>query len=298
MAQSRARRWAKRLLIVLFSLVAVAIVVNAFYLADLRPEGLAEDTPEARAAAAERLDALAVAHGLDAWEGYQVMDVDVEDVWHGQLMQRGMMHWKESPQSLHGRYVRGGWTGELELLSGPDAGDRWGVQSWKSWKADPGGDPVFEDDAVVEFVVPTTQYFLELPLRIRSATLALEASKQMLDGKNYDVVFATWESPEPLSDMDQYVLFIDPDTGLLARTDFTVRDQGGSMVGSARYLNYDDFGGVKMARRIEIFGLMPGGFEIPVHTFVTNEVAWDESELDELRPDPTLPDEGESKPDS
>lgn len=298
MAHSNVGRWTKRLLIVLFGLVAVAVVFNAFYLADIRPQGLADDTPEARAAATERLKALADAHGHEAWTQYQVMDVEVEDIWHGELMQRGMMHWKESPQSLHGRFVRGGWTGELELLSGPDAGDRWGVQSWKSWKADPGGEPVFGDDALVEFVVPTTQYFLEFPLRIPSATVALQGAKTMWNAKNYEVVFATWESPEPLEHMDQYVLYIDPDTGLLARVDFTVRDQGGSAVGSARYLNYDDFGGVQMARRIEIFGLMPGGLEIPVHTFVTNEVSWDTFELDELRPDPTLPDEGESKPDS
>lgn len=298
MAESGIRRWAKRLLVVLFALVIVLVAYNALHTADLRPDSLVDDTPEARAEGTARLEALADAHGAEAWKQYDVMDVDVEDVWHGELMQRGMMHWAESPQSLHGRFVRGAWTGELELLSGPDAGDRWGVQSWKSWTAEPGADPVFVDDELVEFVVPTTQYFLELPLRIGSATVTLEAGKALWEGKNYDVVFATWESPEPVDDMDQYVLFIDPDTGLLARTDFTVRDHGGSAIGSARYQSYEDFGGVMMAKRIEIFGIMPGGIEIPVHTYVTDRVEWDTFEVDELRPDPTLPHEGESKPGS
>ena len=291
------RRWLRAVVITAIALLVVGAAFNTFYLADLRPDGLVEDSAEARAAGRVRLEELATAHGGETWRNYEVMDIRFEDVWHGALMQNVMMHWAESPQALRGRFTRGGWTGELELASGPDAGDRWGIQSWKTWRAEPGEKPEFVDDPVVEFVVPTTQYFLELPLRIQSATVVLEAGKAMWNDKNYDVVYATWESAEPRDDMDQYVVWIDPDTGLMARTDFTVRDHGGGAIGSAHYLNYEDFGGVQLAKRIEIFGLMPGGYALPVHTFVTDRVEWDGFPVDELRPDPTLVDEGEYKPD-
>lgn len=298
MVQSQGRRWPKRLLLIVAALFVIGVVVNYTYVVDLRPDTLVEDTPDARAAGTARLQAMASAHGAEAWQQYDVMDVMVDDTWHGAMMRGAMMHWEESPQSLHGRFARGTWTGEVELLSGPDTGERWGVQSWKTWKAEAGGEPEFAHDSTVEFVVPTTQYFLELPLRIPSATIVLEAGQTTWNGKAYDLVFATWESPEPLSEMDQYVLFIDPDTGLLARTDFTVRDQGGGAVGSAHYLDYEDVGGVKMAKEIAIFGLLPGGVELPVHTFDMKDLQWDTVTVDALRPDPTLPDEGESKPSS
>ncbi len=269
---------------------------NYLYLADLRPDSLAEDTPAAREAGAKRLEALAAAHGLDAWHGYQVMDVTFEDTWHGDMVKRLMMHWKESPQALRGRFIRGGWTGDLELLSGPDQGDRWGIQNWKTWTAGPGEEPVFEPNGQIEFVVPTTQYFFELPLRIQSATVALEAGKAAWEGKTYDLVFATWDTAEPVREMDQYLLWIDPETGLLARTDYTVRDQGGPAVGSAYYRGYADFGGVQVAKEIAIFGLMPGGGTLPVHTFETEKLDWDTFSPSDLRPNPSLPNEGESKP--
>ncbi|MEM7136170.1 MAG: hypothetical protein AAF500_06305 [Myxococcota bacterium] len=296
MAPSSPRRWPKRLLMVLGVLVIFAVVFNHFYLADLRPDSLVADSPEARTAGTERLQALAQAHGDETWRQYQVMDVAVTDEWQGEIVQRTFMHWAESPQSLHGRFLRGAWTGELELLSGPDAGDRWGIQSWKTWKAKPGGEPVFAEDPTIEFVVPTTQYFLELPLRIQSANVVLDAGEVEWNGRTYDLVFATWDSLEPRADMDQYVLWIDQDTGLLARTDFTVRDEGGGAVGSAHYLDYADFGGVQMAKEIAIYGLLPGGIELPVHTYRTENVAWDTVPIDTLRPDPTLPSEGEFKP--
>ncbi|MCZ6807433.1 MAG: hypothetical protein O7F08_10805 [Deltaproteobacteria bacterium] len=298
MSRSGRRGWLKGLLI--FAVVALigGTAFNYLYLADLRPDSLVEDTPAAREAGAKRLEALAAGHGLDAWLGYRVMDVTMEDVWYGDMIKRFVMHWEESPQALHGHFIRGAWTGQLELLSGPDKGDRWGIQDWKTWTAEPGEEPVFEQDATVEFVVPTTHYFLELPLRMRSATVALDAGQGVWEGKTYDLLFTSWDTTQPVPGVDQYVLWIDPGTGLLARADFTVRDQGGAVVGSARYGDYADFGGVKVAKEIAIFALMPGGMEMPVHTFVTEKIEWDTVPPDDLRPDPSLPNEGESKPGS
>ena len=296
MGRSGRRGWLKGLLIFAVVVLIGGTAFNYLYLADLRRDSLAQDTPAAREAGARRLDTLAAAHGLDAWLGYQVMDVTFEDVWYGDMMKRFMMHWKESPQALRGRFIRGGWTGDLELLSGPDKGKRWGIQSWKTWTAEPGEEPVFEQDDTVEFVVPTTQYFLELPLRMRSATVALDSGQDVWEGKTHDLIFASWGTAEPVLEVDQYVLWIDPETGLLARVDFTVRDQGGGATGSARYRHYVDVGGVQVAKEIAIFGLLPAGAEMPVHTFVTEKVEWDTVSPDDLRPDPSLANEGESKP--
>ncbi len=292
------RGWLRTVLLVAVLILVGGVAMKYLYVVDIRPDSLVADSPGARETGAKRLEALAEAHGASAWQEYQVMEVTFEDAWHGELMKRFMMHWEESPQALRGHFLRGAWTGQLELLSGPRKGDRWGIQSWKTWTAKAGEEPVFEEDTTVEFVVPTTQYFLELPLRMESATVALEAGQDVWEGKPYDLLFTTWETAEPDSKIDQYVLWIDPETGLLARTDFTVRDVGASMVGSARYRDYEDFGGVKIAKEITLFGIGPGGMEMPAHTFRTEAVEWDSVPVDALRPDPTLPHEGESKPGS
>jgi len=296
MAQTNRRSWLKGLLIVSAVALVIGVAFNALYLADLRPESLRTDDSSAREAGAKMLADLASAHGLEAWERYQVMDVRFEDRWHGDMVQRLLMHWTESPQTIHGRFVRGSWTGELELLSGPDRGERWGIQGWRTWTTTGEGEPEFEHDDTIEFVIPTTQYFFELPLRIPSATVALPAGSGQWKGKPYDLVFATWKSPEPLAEVDQYLLWIDPTTGLLARVDYTVRDQGGVAVGTAHYRDYEDFQGVILAKEIAIFGRMPGGNELPIHTFSVESIDWDTVPVDALRPDPTIPHEGESKP--
>lgn len=298
MGRSVGRKWLRGLLIAAVLVLVAGALFNYLYIADLRPDSLVEDTTEARKAGAERLEALAAAHGATAWTEYRVMDIRFSDIWEDDWIPRSFMHWEESPQGLRGRFLRGTWTGELELLDGPEQGHRWGIQSWKTWRAKPGGSPEFVEDEMIEFVVPTTQYFLELPLRIETATIALEAGQGEWDGKTYDLVFATWGSSEPTKRFDQYLLWIDPKTGLLARTDYTVRDQAGGAVGSAQYSDYEDFGGVKLAKTIAVFAAMPGGNEVPVHRFVTESVAWDTTPVDALRPDPRLPAEGQSKPGS
>jgi hypothetical protein len=283
-------------LVVAAIVLIVGTVANYFYLADLRPASLEEDTIAAREKGAARLAALAEAHGEEAWRGFHVMDVKMSDAWHGTLMQRFWMPWETSPQELRARFIRGSWTGEVALLDGPHEGRRWGIQGWKTWTAERGGEARFAEDETIEFVVPTMQYFLELPLRIQSATVALEAGQEAWRGKAYDLVFATWDTPVPVDDMDQYLLWIDSETGLLARADYTVRDQGDSVLGSAHYLDYERFDGVALATRIELFALMPGGMELPVHTFIVEDVEWDTVKVDALRPDPKIPHEGETKP--
>ena len=292
------RRWFRFFLWGGVLLLIAAWGFNRFYVADLRPDGLASDDTNARALGQRRLEALAEAHGRKAWESYDVMEVEFKDAWHGTLTQTFFMPWEKSPQSIRARFLRGSWTADFELLDGPSEGERWGIQSWRTWKAPPEGKPVFEHDEQVEFFLPTTQYFFELPLRIRSADVAVDAGPAQWKGKEYDRVFATWRSAEPRQDVDQYVLWIDRDSGLLARTDFTVRDQGGGALGSAQYNDYRSIGGVQMPSDISIFGLMPGGAKLPVHTFWIEDVLWDTVSPRALQPDPTLPPEGESKPPS
>ena len=292
------RRWFRLLLTAGVLLLLAAWIFNRFYLADLRPDGLRPFDTAAQALGEQRLQALADAHGRDAWEGYEVMEVDFKDAWHGTMAQSFFMPWTRSPQSLRARFLCGSWTSDFELLDGPDEGHRWGIQSWKTWKAAPNGEPAFEEDDELEFFLPTTQYFFELPFRIKSAEIVVDAGSASWEGKDYDRVFATWGSAEPQEELDQYLLWIDPDTGLLARVDYTVRDQGGAAVGSAHYNAYRRVGGVQMPSDISVLGVMPGGAEMPIHTFWIEDIRWNTVSPEALRPDPSLLPEGESKPGS
>lgn len=292
---ARPRRRLRRIIFGLVLLAVTLLAVDRWLPADIRPDGF-DDEAEDGASARERLESLRAAHGADAWEQYTVMDVRFQDDWPFWLTRALLSPWDVSNQSLRGRMLRRSWTTELTLLDGDDPGERWGLQSWKTWRASSTGDPTFEESWVIATMVPGLRYFLELPLAQDTATYVGDAGTGTLDGKTHERLYVTWNRSEPQRDYDQYVLWIDPDTGLVARVDFTIRALSGLAVATAAFRDYEDHGGVKLPREIVIDGVLPTGHTLPVHTIRVDDVQWDTVTVDSLKPDPTLVDTGEVKP--
>lgn len=265
--------------------------------ADIRPAGLRAPTVEGEAAAARSLAAVRQAHGAASWSRSQTMEVVFYDDWPFALTRIALAPWSEPRQKIRGRLLRRSWTTELELLDGHDRGERWGLQSWNAWRAAPDSDPSFESSWLVSTVVAGLRYFLELPLPQDTATFVQTASSAEVAGKTYERLYVTWNRSEPQRDFDQYLLWIDPDSGLVARVDFTVRALSGFAVARARFEDYHDVGGVKLASRITIDGVLPTGHTLPIHTLEVESRHFDEFEVAAIRPDPHLPEMGERKPD-
>ena len=295
MTEHRRRKWSRVLFVIGLGGLGL-FAVDRLAPADIRPDNLPEQTSEELSSARARLESLRAAHGSDAWEQYSVMDVHFRDEWPFWLTRAVLSPWDVSDQALRARMLRRSWTTEVTLLNGDAPGERWGLQSWKTWRSPPDGTPRFDESWVIGTMVPGLRYFLELPLTQDTATFVQNAGTAMLDERPHERLYVTWNQSAPQRDFDQYVLWLDPDTGLVARVDFTIRALSGLAVATATFRDYRDYGGVKFPGEIVIDGVLPTGHTLPVHTIRVSDVQWDTFDAEALRPDPSLEELGETKP--
>ena len=129
----------------------------------------------------------------------------------------------------------------------------------------------------------------------RRHSLLPRASAAARHGRTRDRLYVTWNQSEPQRDFDQYLLWVDPDSGLVDRVDFTIRALSGLAVATARFEDYDEVGGVKLASRIVIDAVLPTGHTLPVHTIEVESRRWDSFHAAAVKPDPGLPEIGEIK---
>ena len=283
-------------------------------LADLRPEGLDEIPPQAAQRGRMLLHAAWARHGGDAWRRHSTLVMVGTDLWR----EPGPW-WPQQNQRVRLRQLLGTFTSRVELLDGPEEGAVWGLQSWRPYKVTPGGErPAFvDDDLRIEFYLPSLQYFNELPFRLTDAPIVADLGPADLHGLAYDRVFVTWGSPQPAAEVDQYVLWIDRQLGLVTKAHYTVRDAATMpfvpeeqrpvmRAGAAGTIHFSDFrtvGGVQVPFRhvVTMFGPAqasadPGETPAWVHIFEAEEAAFESGPATGLLPDPELPAPADRKP--
>lgn len=225
--------------------------------ADLRPPTLTAGPPDAAAEAAGRawVDKMQAAHGgADAWRAHRDLSVELRDAWPSWLVRTFAMPWPEDGQKMRVDQILGTDDVRIEFMDGPWRGRTWGVQSWLTWSATPGGEPVFEPDDAIKFWAPTVAYFLALPLRIGEATVVAYGGEATVRGRPHAVVFASWGTALPQDAIDQYVLYIDAETHWLTACAYTVRDMAGSITGAVFLDDARVVQGIPFAHRLTMVG--------------------------------------------
>ena len=112
------------------------------------------------------------------------------------------------------------------------------------------------------------------------------AGERELGGKRYELVYLTWGSVAPTKQVDQYVAWIDQETGRLGILQYTVRDFGKFVTGAAFYEDYEQVQGIQVARRIAIADLEDREDVLHVMDFKSIEYGVDVPDTF-LRPDPS-----------
>lgn len=204
-------------------LIALCTVsATAWPYADLRNSEARRATPEAAAKGRELLERVAERHGLKAFNNHTTMETVAADAWAG-----GSPWWPEPVQRYRSQALLGTFSSRVELLDGPRRGEVWGLQAWAPYRrASLNAEPLFLDKPApeIEFYLPTLQYFAELPFRLLEADVVLHAGTASHRGREYELLFVTWESPEPDPRLDQYVLWVDRQTLLIEMVRYTVRE--------------------------------------------------------------------------
>ena len=230
------------------SALLVAIVLPTLVgcsMADVRTAPLRDAAPESELIDKGRslLQRVADTHGLAIWRTYTTQEVIMTDAW------QAASWWPESEQKISLKTLPGTFTGKVTFLEGSSAGTEWGIQSWRAYRRDPTGrlsfEPAQEEPTAQTFYLPSLQYFNELPFRLLKATHIAYAGEREYRGKIYDLIFASWGSFEPNPDHDQYLLWIDRSTMLVAMCQYTLRDAAPAFTGTIHFEDYRDLNGVQ-----------------------------------------------------
>ena len=210
-------------------------------LSDIRPPALkeAEIDAESAARARELVARMLEAHGgLVRFRSFTAAEVVARDDWPSAEARAQYMPWPENDQRIRYQFLLGTFDSRAEILEGEGKGEVRGIQNWMTYRKAPGGDAVFSPDPLQTFFLPTYQYFFELPFRMAEVPIVGYGGEETFLGEPYHRVLATWETPEPHPEHDQYLLWIHAETGRLDLVQYTIREFMPSAIGA---IHLEDF---------------------------------------------------------
>ena len=226
-------------LLLLLSL-SITACINIFKRTDLRPENISEMSNETKAR--QLLKEMGEAHHIEVWDKMETYNVIFGEEFYGSLGERGNP-FSEPKMELSMNYIPKTFNGTLEVLSGKDKGDKWGIQNWKTYEVSSEGIEEKKNKDMI-FWIPTYQYFIEFPLRIQEATAVEYLGSKQINGVEVEGVLASWNTVEPQKDIDQYIVWMNKETKRIVKIEYTVRDMFRFITGAAYFNNYKEFDGV------------------------------------------------------
>lgn len=163
---------------------------------------------------------------------------------------------------------------KLTLVNGERAGEVWGVQDNRVYLQAPGREREFTDDEITLIYVKSPASLVLLPLRLAYADKVGYVGPVEFEGKRYERVFVTWESLDPNMKSDQWVVWIDPETGNIAKAQCTLREYTGIYADEAvvELGDYKTFGDVTLPTTIS--GLFSMTDADPIRTWTVHSFAW------------------------
>lgn len=294
----------KRRNIKLFSIAAIAIIFLQGCMADLRTslvkkEGL---TDQHVAKGKELLEKAWKKQGFDKLDGRQVYSYNGQDTWQGAMGRMGKI-WPELKADLHFKYKIGTFDGQANFENGARKGDFVGLQNWNYYEGSTEGDIEFQpQDKRITFGLAAFQYFGEMIGRLKEAPIISYAGKGTMKGKSYDLVFCTWNTPKPHQNADQYIAWINEETGLMEYTQYTIRENYLKMPGGRMFFGGVEFGdfrnidGVLIPHEHTVYALkLKEKKSKNLHQLLISDFEFDNFDPEDLRPNKNIEQGGDFK---
>jgi hypothetical protein len=291
-------------LAVLLGLILIALIWNS-RLADIRPDSLRNqaesETTGLEAQGRYLIERAWKAQGMDSFFVHDTYTAVGTDEWKGLLGQMGKL-WPEAKARLKLDFDAGTFTSRVTFLDGKRQGDVAGQQDWAYYEIR--SDHLLfqeEPNPRLSFGLSAFQYFFELIDRLDQAPIVYYAGQERYRGKNYDLVFATWDTPAPHPEHDQYLLYLDSETHRLQAASYTVRDNylpGASpLYGSILFDDFRQIEGAWIPFRQTVFlnGLSEKTDQF-LHELTLDSFAFDTVAEEDLYPKPSHPRLGDAKP--
>ncbi|MBT8219180.1 MAG: hypothetical protein KJP00_05130 [Bacteroidia bacterium] len=265
---------------IILGVIILGLIYFMFvYKSDLRTDQVKKDPQPIEGRAL--LMKMGKAHGIENWDSIATYTVAFQDEFFGR-MGKNAHPFPSSQMEMILDYIPNTFNGRLSF----DDGTQWGLQAWKPYLRQRGGNPVFKKDDDISFWIPTYQYFMELPLRLQSATAVAYAGERVIDGIECTGIFVSWNKYKPQSNVDQYLLWIDKKTHLIHQVEYTVRDVFRFMKARIDYKAYQDFYGLQIATDMPVHSLFGDGL---MHRMKINGIQINMVPKEDLLPDQSLP---------
>ena len=115
---------------------------------------------------------------------------------------------------------------------------------------------------------------MEMPQRLTEAPIARWVHERTIGRHTYDVVFATWRTVEAHSEEDQYLVFIDQETGRIGKVQYTVREIAPFAAGTCHLDDQREVGGVWIPHRMSVTNEPSDSPDDYLHRMTVSEFAW------------------------
>jgi hypothetical protein len=249
--------------------------------ADLRGPALTASVspPVAR----DRLHRAAAVHGHAAWRDKHAVEIRFEDVWDSALATlMGLKPWDKG-DIVRMRFLTGRYEGRVDFVSGPRAGEAWGLREGQYWTRSADGIDIGPEDGEA-FPLRAFAYLFELPFRLTEADVIVDAGDARFEGRRYYRVLAAWGGVEP-NEHDQYRVWIDAETGQIGLVDYTVREQAGFVQARTVFGDYRTIDGVLVPHILTVIDVGDSPADGFIHKVVVHDAGFGRFTAAALAPD-------------
>ena len=210
-------------------LIIASMVFQSCGLADLRTKMIKKEGVTFRNTekGKQLLENAWKAQGFDKLKNHKVYSYHAQDTWKGLLGSMGKI-WPDMKSEMAFKYRIGSFDGQVHFLDGKEAGNHAGLQNWHYYEIN-NNKTIFKDKSSRKnrkkvFGIAAFQYFTEMIDRLKQAPIISYAGEKEFRGHVYDLVLCTWEKIEPHMEHDQYLAWINKETGLMDFTQYTIRE--------------------------------------------------------------------------
>jgi len=232
--------------------------------------------------------------GYDKLTSHTVYSYQANDVWKG-LFGKMAQIWPDMKTELKFKYKLGTFDGQVQFLDGKQKNDIVGLQNWNYYEIQ-NNKLLFKDknnrkNKRKVFGIAAFQYFNEMIDRIKNAPIISYAGENEFRGEHYELVFCTWEKPEPHQKHDQYVAWINKKTGLMDFVQYTLRESyikppGYKLLGGAvEFTNFKNIDGILIPHTQLVYAIkLRKNPKRNLHKVSISNFEFDQFNVEELRP--------------
>jgi hypothetical protein len=255
---------------ILSALLAITFAAGC-QTADLRTDAMAglepgaDDIENARnvyTAALERLG------GYDKFRRFKTKKLKGTDIWYSgwvrwltpvtETRQTFEVHIQSDPPEIRYRFLNGKRQGEVI-----------GVDQTGAYSEAQGERKHTDSSSIRLYLEPLRDYF-EWPFTLLDSRLLLHAGSRTIRGRRYDLIFATDGGMAPSEQYDQFIVYIDHNTGRIDYVEFTLRELTQSYRGTLHYTDYREVAGLWVPFTIGVGDTVED--EAHVHVFEFDQI--------------------------